>query len=144
MAYQDYCQECKGELECVGQTEVSLDSVYRCKDCCTEYVERTRLEKKMENKELLKIKCPQCRKGILLISQENGNQLNFNFDYIANEIVQETKEQIQNPKSYLIVVCESCDADFDISYDNKIIYWGLNLCNYIYQGQGLWEVHKED
>ncbi len=44
----DYCKKCQGELECIGEEEMSLNSIYRCRDCSTEYVLRTKLELRKE------------------------------------------------------------------------------------------------
>lgn len=96
------------------------------------------------NTEYLNIRCPQCKEGNLIIEEYNSkkNELDFYFDYSDDEVIQQAKDEEEGTDNFLIINCnnEDCDADFEINDENKIIYWGRDLNDYVYVGNDKWEI----
>ena len=88
--------------------------------------------------------CPQCEEAQLIIQEEGENlgEIIFSFDGIVE---QEIREDLDYTDNFLIVDCPCCDANFEINYDNELVYWELDLKDYVYRG-GEWieEVDEND
>ncbi len=89
---------------------------------------------------MITVKCPQCEEGKLKIQEEGENlgEITFSFDGIVYQEIED------DSKNFLTVDCTHCDANFEINYDNELVYWGLDLKDYVYRGGEWIEVDKND
>ena len=80
------------------------------------------------------IVCPQCGKTKLIIKEEGEHlgEIIFSFDGIVH---QEIRDNLGDTDNYLVVECPNCDGNFEINYENELVYWGLDLKDYVYRNR---------
>lgn len=87
-----------------------------------------------------RIICPQCGKGQLMIGEEGApGKIAFSFDGIVHQ------EILEDSPNFLFVECSrhKCDANFEINYENELVYWGLDGKDYTCRN-GEWQKEAGD